>query len=234
MKYILFLDTETSGVPKHWDNPVLFEKKWPYILQISWVIYDEVGKKVKSENHYIKPGRIRIKKSSRRIHGITLKKLEKIGEDRKEVVELLAADFEFYQPLVVGHFLEFDRKMLDVGFHRSGVQHDPDRLKTFCTMQLTHDAGLAPSGSQYLRLQDLYRKLFNKNQQNPHNALNDAETTASCFFELQKRGIITDQVISDQVQKIGLKRNVVALRIANILLWLIVVTAIVLILKYVM
>ncbi|MFB6320686.1 exonuclease domain-containing protein [Saccharicrinis sp. FJH54] len=234
MKYILFLDTETSGIPKHWDNPVLFEKKWPYILQISWVIYDEDGNKVKSENHYIKPGRIRITKSSRKIHGITLKKLDKIGEDRREVVELLAADFEFYKPLIVGHFLEFDKKMLNVGFYRSGIKYDADRLPTFCTMQLTRDAGLNPNGTGYLRLKDLYRVLFHKNQQNPHDALNDAETTALCFFELKKRGLITDQVISDQKQNIGIQRNVYAIRIANILLWLIIVAALVLILKFVM
>lgn len=233
MKYILFLDTETSGIPKYWDKPIQMAHKWPYILQISWVIFTAEGKQIKSENHYIRPGKIRINKTSRKIHGITLKKLDKIGEERKDVVELLSADFEFYKPLVVGHFLEFDKKMLNVGFHRAGVAFNPDRLHTFCTMQLSKDAGLANHGSKYMRLQELYHKLFQKKQAQPHNALNDAETTAACFFELKKRGVITEKVISDQVQNIQLKRNVWAIRLANFLLWAIVVAAALLIVKYI-
>jgi len=39
MKVLVF-DTETSGLPPKYNNNLLEINKWPYILQIAWILYD--------------------------------------------------------------------------------------------------------------------------------------------------------------------------------------------------
>ncbi len=52
--YLLFIDTETSGLPKKWGLPYSAKNNWPFSVQIAWVIYTKEGQKVKQENHFIK------------------------------------------------------------------------------------------------------------------------------------------------------------------------------------
>jgi DNA polymerase-3 subunit epsilon len=51
---------------------------------------------------------------------------------------------------------------------------------------------------KYLRLNQLYEVLFNKTLDRQHNALEDAEATAECFFEMLKRSDITDDSVQHQ------------------------------------
>ncbi len=37
---ILIFDTETSGLPEERNCSVLSTQKWPYILQLSYILYD--------------------------------------------------------------------------------------------------------------------------------------------------------------------------------------------------
>jgi DNA polymerase-3 subunit epsilon len=50
----------------------------------------------------------------------------------------------------------------------------------------------------HLRLGELYTYLFNKKLENEHNALADARATAECFYELLRRGEITEEKIVEQ------------------------------------
>jgi DNA polymerase III subunit epsilon len=197
-EYILFLDTETSDIPRQWNAPASMVQKWPYILQISWLIYTSDGVLVKSENHYIRTGKIRINKHSQRLHGITNSMLEELGEERREVIGRLAADFIHYAPLVVGHFLEFDKKMLDVGFFRAGLENVLTSLKTFCTMRFSTSVQPSFTNKNGIRLSDLYANLFGDDQPQQHDALGDASATAKVFFELVNRGLIDGDVIEKQ------------------------------------
>lgn len=197
-EYILFIDTETSDIPKRWNAPARQVQKWPYILQISWLIYTSDGELVKSENHYIRTGKIRINKQSQRLHGITNGMLEELGEERREVIGRLAADFIHYAPLVVGHFLEFDKKMLDVGFYRAGLENVSASLKTFCTMRFSKSVQPAYVNKSGMRLSEFYAYLFGAEQPQQHDALGDASATAKVFFELVNRGLINSEVIDKQ------------------------------------
>ena len=46
----------------------------------------------------------------------------------------------------------------------------------------------------------LYELLFHKPIGKIHNALVDAEATKACFFELVKRGEITDKIVAKQIR----------------------------------
>lgn len=113
---------------------------------------------------------------------------------------LLQHDLIKYTPLVVGHFLMLDYHMLGVGFYRAGIQNPVPDLPVFCTMELTATF-LSDSHKKHLKLSELYERLFNKPLLQAHDALSDAQATADCFFELRKRGDITEGIIASQQEQ---------------------------------
>ena len=198
--FILFIDTETSGLPKNWHAPYSEKDNWPFIVQIAWLIYTRTGKLLKTENHYIRDEDFEISPDSQDIHGINSEFLREKGKDRREVMGLLQHDLLKYSPLIVGHFMLLDYHMLGVGFYRAGIQNPVSDLPTFCTMELS--AGfLSSSHKKHLKLGELYERLFGKPLEQQHNALLDAQATSACFFELRKKGDITEKIIVKQQEK---------------------------------
>lgn len=195
--YLLFVDTETSGLPLDWNKPYSLEGNWPYIVQLAWIIYSPEGEVIKVENHYVKPKDFKISEISRKIHGISDGFLQEHGEERPAVMQCLYNDLMQYKPLVVGHFMQLDYHMMSLGFYRAGLPNPLPHLRTFCTMKLTGDF-LGVPGQRYLRLPELYERLFRKPMQHEHNALVDARSTAECFLELRSRGDITEETIAQQ------------------------------------
>lgn len=89
-EYILFIDTEASGLPKNWDLPYSANDNWPYCVQLAWVIYTKDGNLIKEENHFIKNKDFKITKPAQKIHGITREYLDEHGKDREEILQSLA------------------------------------------------------------------------------------------------------------------------------------------------
>ncbi|WP_347158873.1 3'-5' exonuclease [Pontibacter chitinilyticus] len=195
--YVLFIDTETTGIPQDFNSPYANDAAWPHSVQVAWVVYTKYGQQVKAENHYVRNDGFEISEGAEKIHGITSAFLEVHGEDRKFVFELLAADLNKYRPLVVGHFMELDYHMAGVGFYRSGLDNPMASLPTFCTMQASASY-LIYTHRRSLRLGELYERLFGKPLEHHHNALADALATAKCFFQLHRRGDISDAAIEAQ------------------------------------
>ena len=196
-EYILFVDTETSGLPKDWSKPYSARGNWPHIVQVAWILYTREGQQVKAENYYIKSSDYNISPASRRIHGISEEFLQQNGLDRYTVMQHLHDDLLRYQPLVVGHFMQFDYHMLALGFYRAGLDNPLENLPTFCTMLGTaHFIRL--SRHRHMRLSELYLRLFQTPLQNEHDALADASATARCFFELWRKGDIDEVAIRQQ------------------------------------
>ena len=198
--YILFIDTETSGLPKNWNAPYSQKGNWPFIVQVAWVIYTHTGKLIKTENHYIRDSDYEISESAQEIHGIDSEFLREKGKERREVMGLLQHDLLKYVPLVVGHFMLLDYHMLGVGFYRAGIENPVPDLPTFCTMELSATF-LSSSHKKHLKLGELYERLFGQPLEKQHDALTDALATAECFLELRKRGDITEKIILEQQEK---------------------------------
>ena len=198
-EYLLFVDTETSGLPADWRRPYAEPGAWPHVAQVAWLIYTAAGELVKTENHYIRPSDYDISPASMQVHGLTLAYLHEHGEARLPVMQRLHADLLHYKPLVVGHFIELDYHMVGVSFHRSGLSNALLGLPTFCTMRLT-ERFWQPMRQQYLRLADLYQRQFGRPMGKQHDALADAEATAQCFFELRRTGDIDAEALASQPQ----------------------------------
>ena len=187
--FLLFIDTEASGLPKNWDLPYSAGGNWPYAVQISWLVYSAEGLKIKEEDHYIKDNDFTISPEATRIHHLRQDFLGINGQRRKTVLQMLTDDLLQYQPMLVGHFLNLDRHVIGAEYYRAGMTDPSINLEGFCTMMgTTH---LQPNPRQrYLRLGDLYESLFHRSLENQHDALSDATATAACFFQLRKTGQI--------------------------------------------
>jgi DNA polymerase III subunit epsilon len=195
--YLLFIDTETTGLPRQWHLPYSAQHNWPCSVQIAWVVYTKAGELVKSESHYIRDPQVDISPEAFRIHGISRNFLLQHGESRRQVMGALAADLDQYQPLVVAHYLQLDYHMLGAEFYRCGMDNPVEKLPVFCTMLATAPYVSNPR-SKYLRLNRLYYILFQREQQNQHEALADAQATADCFFEMLRLGDIQPGQIAKQ------------------------------------
>jgi len=205
--YILFIDIETSDIPKRWNAPTAKVDKWPFILQIAWIVCEKSGKVISTHDYYIRHKDIPMGEMASLLHGITLELLKQKGEERRIVLNKLASDIELYKPLIVGHFIEFDKRMLEVGFSREELKRNFDHLPKFCTMLVTRRSKDIFGGNSYMRLDEFYQSLFSKPMENQHNALYDAGATKDCFFELVRRGEITDQTIQKQKRNQSPKRE---------------------------
>lgn len=187
--YLLFIDTEASGLPKNWDLPYSAVGNWPYAVQISWLIYSMDGTKIKEEDHYIKDNDFTISPEAARVHHLRQDFLGINGQRRRTVLQFLTDDLLRYRPMLVGHFLNLDRHIIGAEYFRAEMEDPSTGLEGFCTMMgTTH---LQPNPRQhYLRLGDLYESLFHSPLEHPHDALSDASATAACFFQLRKTGLI--------------------------------------------
>ncbi len=217
--FFLFVDTETSGLPKNWQAPY-GSKGWPYVVQIAWIIFSADGTEIKKENHYIKNIDFKIKKSAQKIHHITAEFLEQKGEDKRNVMMKLAADLKKYQPLIVGHFVELDIHMINSAFFRLSMDNPIKDLPKFCTMKASAKYVLNPS-FEYLKLNRFYKTLFNRRPENLHNALGDSILCAEVFFELLRRGEVTDKIIESQNLPIAAEPE----KRSKVIIWVFVATA---------
>lgn len=189
--YLLFIDSEASGLPVNWELPYSVTGNWPYIVQISWLIFNRQGIKIKEEDHYIKDSEMTISPEATRVHRLRRDFLAINGKPRREILSLLAADIARYEPLLVGHFLNLDLHLVGAECYRAGVENPTMGLPTYCTMLGT--TTLQPNPAlRYLKLSALYMTLFHRPQENPHDALSDAAATAECYFELARRGQIRE------------------------------------------
>ncbi len=200
--YLLFVDTETTGLPTDWRRPYADDAAWPHLAQLAWVVYSRAGELVKTENHYLRVPAGTMQPTSQAIHGLSTEFLAAEGQALGPVLGALAADLAQYRPLVVGHFVQLDFHMLGVGFHRAGLPNPLPGLPTFCTMlptgPLARQLG-PPPGRNYLRLNELYEQLFHEPLTRHHDAQTDAQATARSFFELWRTGYLTEASLGQQV-----------------------------------
>ena len=187
--YLLFIDTEATGLPKNWYLPYNVPGNWPSAVQVSWLLYNKAGEKIKAQNFYISDPDVQVSAGALRIHGLCKIFLQQHGIPRKEVLAILSADLLQYQPMVVGHFTELDYHILGADYYREKIANPLENLSTLCIMTASKHLQQNPQ-SKFLRLGELYELLFKQPLSNQHNAMTDATATAECFFELVKRNEI--------------------------------------------
>ena len=196
-EYLLFVDTETSGLPVDWRRPYSAAGNWPHIAQLAWAVYTPDGQLVKTENHYLRVPAAVMSPVSVGIHGLTPEFLQAHGQEAPTIMQLFHDDLRHYRPLVVGHFMKLDFHMVGAEFYRAGLPNLLDELPTFCTMTVTARF-VRHTLQRYLPLGELYQRLFDRPLLHQHDAAVDAHATAECFFELWRHGDVDEAVLAAQ------------------------------------
>ncbi|WP_191967936.1 3'-5' exonuclease [Rhizosphaericola mali] len=195
--YYLFIDTETNGLPKKWGKPYSETENWPNVIQVSWVIYSFDGTYVKEENYYISNPAIQIPEESFAIHHLSQSFLLENGKNILTILPQLEADIAKYDPIVIGHFIEFDESVIAAEFARANLELNMLNQPAFCTMMSS--STLIPTlTTRRWKLTELYFYFYGKEQLHPHNAIYDAKATAECFFTLKERFGLTETSILEQ------------------------------------
>ena len=195
MKVLVF-DVETTGLPIG-KNPSITElEKWPYIVQLSYVMYDMTKNEVDiSYNEILKLDEcIEISEDSIKLHKITKEINQQIGVNRRVALQtfnyvLYAAD------IIVGHNISFDKRMIMVESTRNNVYHRFNhkgvKKNEYCTMKNSVDIckieKTSFKGEKYFKyptLSELYYHLFEENPKNTHNSFVDVLLCLRCYVKL--------------------------------------------------
>lgn len=192
---LLIYDCETTGLPK--SRSIHDTSKWPYIVQLSWMVYDTSYNKIESVNDYIikLPPGLGISEESSKIHKITTEIMLKKGTNIKTVLNKFIKDVKTSY-MLIAHNDEFDSKVIHVEQIRNSY-HSKDFLRSarkikYCTMK--HGTTLCnierinkftkKKELKYPKLSELHHKLFNSVPNNLHNSLIDILVCFRCFGKL--------------------------------------------------
>ena len=211
MKVLVF-DTETTGLPTERNASIMDTNKWPYILQLSYVVYD-------TEEHLIldcvddiikiDSEKIKISAETTAIHGITNEICDEKGVLLQDALKkfneiLLNVD------MIVGHNISFDKQLVMVECNRNNIRQkftiNGVRKPEYCTMKRnTELCGIeiiTPEGKKYFKypsLSYLYTHLFKCDPpKNVHNALVDVLVCLRCYIYVQHNVDII-QLIKDRL-----------------------------------
>lgn len=187
----VFFDTETTGLPRKWRAPVTDLENWPRMVQIAWLSYSGDGAKTGEGSFIIKPEGYIIPDVVARIHGVTTMRALSEGEDLTQVLTQFR-DAVAGAETIVAHNLSFDEMIVGAEFLRKQIAHDMHTKKKICTMEGSKEFCALPGqyGLKWPRLSELHQKLFATDFAEAHNAENDINATAKCFWELKRIGVL--------------------------------------------
>ena len=190
---LLFIDTETTGLPKY--SATNDMEKWPRVVQLAWSLYDHDGIRESQNSFIIYPTDFTIPMDTAKIHGITTERAKKEGESLHKVLPRFNADVEKART-IIAHNLDFDLPIINTEFMRCKLETNLMKKQNFCTMKPREIVSWCkiPKASGYgykwSTLPELHLQLFQEEFTCSHNAPADVEACAKCYFELRRREII--------------------------------------------
>ena len=182
---ILFVDTETTGVPIDENANYKNIDNWPRIKQIAWIVYKKDGTFDSSFNIYIT--------ESDRTDIISVDNTHK-GTAPIYLTLNSFLDSLYYCDVIVGHNIDYDVKVILCELYRFGKDTAKlESIQRFCTMKNSVDiCGFdTRRGDRYPKLQELYSKLFHQPFDNAHDAYCDIKATADCFWKIFNDGLLS-------------------------------------------
>ena len=189
----LFFDTETTGLPINYNAPTSDLSNWPRMVQLSWILTDNEGMTISYGNFIVKPSGFTISGPAIKLHGITNEIANKDGVALKEVLAKFMEDVK-NSSCLVGHNVEFDKHIVGAELLRIGDEDIISSMTSICTMMnsINYCKIINHYGYKYPKLRELYKKLFDEEFEDAHDASADVQATKRCFFELKRRNIIND------------------------------------------
>lgn len=197
MKVLVF-DTETTGLPADYNAPLTDSAKWPYILQLGFIVFDTTTKEILEYSDTI----IRLDKAipispeSIAIHQITPLRSQQDGIPIQQALQHFS-DCIRDVDIIVGHNIIFDKRMLMVEFHRNQMPNSLYRngkmILDYCTMKQSVEmcaikAINKNTGELYNKwptLTELHTYLFGEKPKGAHNAIADVMICLRCFVQMK-------------------------------------------------
>ena len=192
---VLFLDTETTGIPDRahkWDVDFM---EYPHVVQLAWM------HGCKMENHIIRPDGWEIPQETVDVHGITTEYAMEHGEPFAVVVDLFIADCHD-AGLLCGHNIHFDTGIIKANILRelgreyydaNDVENALYKGKRIDTMRPTMkwvDARRANGAVKFPNLSELYSRCFPGETFPAHDALEDVKAVARCLPTIVEMGLV--------------------------------------------
>lgn len=188
----LFFDTETTGKAKSFNASFKDTDNWPRITQLAWQVYNEDGRLFKSFSSLIKPDGWEVPKEQFFIdNNMSTERCEKEGEAISSVIYKFLVELNQCKYLLA-HNMSFDLNVMACEMYRLNITAENKPIK-FCTMKSMTDIMQLPGpyGFKYPSLNELHNYLFGEDFTGAHDAMDDVNATAKCFFELKRKNIIT-------------------------------------------
>ena len=187
-------DVETTGLPVKYAK---VDKKslhlWPQIVQLSWVIYDDVTNKITNVNDHI----VKVKhvpEATSKIHRITTEISQNMGKSIKSVMKIFAADWE-KSHIIVAHNKRFDLNLIGVEsmrvFDGENIFKNSGKIE-YCSMAYgyynTDLTYMCKTRKKLIKknptLMELHETLFDSLPQNLHNAFIDILVCFRCTYQM--------------------------------------------------
>jgi hypothetical protein len=166
-KNYLIIDTETKNFLANTQHSFEKLESWPPPRQIAWQLFNNQQELIEEENYILDSD------YDSRLNG-ALTKLNKVITQ--------------FNPIIVGHNISFDKNVLGAEYYKRELKNELINCESICTMwQTTEFCEL--ENYKFPKLTELHHKLFDKEFEGAHDAMNDVKATAKCFFELMKLGI---------------------------------------------
>lgn len=209
---ILFLDLETTGLPLSRGQTYRNIENWPRWVSICWAIHKSEDQSIVHKYSVVRPQGYSIPSESTKIHGITNEYAAKHGRSTAEIIREFNNDLVRYKPnKLVAHNVEFDRNVFLAEVLRNNMKTTMGELPCLCTMMATINYCQLPrrgGGYKYPKLEELYTELFDDYFDNAHNASADVEACVSCYYEIERRGIVSN--CAGEVTQVSKKQDLLS------------------------
>ncbi|HVT88437.1 MAG TPA: 3'-5' exonuclease [Tepidisphaeraceae bacterium] len=170
---ILFVDTETTGLPSQYADIV----NQPYLVQVAAVLCDDSRSAIGRLNCLIRPDGWTIPLEATAIHGFTTEICRRHGVPLSRAMGELISLWETAKR-VVSYNVGFDYKILEFSARRVNITL-PDR-DLYCAMR--QSAKILADNGRWLKLGVAYQCLFGKNLDNAHKADADVEACREIYY----------------------------------------------------
>lgn len=193
----LIFDTETTGLPSERNALYTDYEKWPYIIQLSFILYDTtLRKSITTQDFIINiPDNVEISPESVSIHGIT----RTISKRKGVSIQLAMEEFQDYlsvADIIVCHNIAFDKAMILSTCCREKIPHNFASKgiykSEYCTMKRTTSLCAIPvkgrKGDTYFKyptLTELHKKLFGTIPLGTHDSMADVLICLRCYIYIE-------------------------------------------------
>lgn len=192
----LFVDTETTGIPKDYDGDVYDADNWPRVVQLAWMLVDEDGKLVSDDCSIVKNKGV-VPKRTEEVHGISTERMRAEGVPPKDAYKKLMDAIACAEYVII-HNVDFDKPVIAADMLRHKMNDLAEKFLSqafYCTMKNGVDICRLPGYHgeyKYPKLVELFGKLYLDDSSvsigGLHSADADVLVTYRCFMKMKEKG----------------------------------------------